>query len=105
LLRNRALPPETQDAVARFLLQFAGGDEPVIQLTAEEEADLAAADDEIARSEFATRRRDAGDLGEASKSVKPSYTKRAARSTKLLITSPLDRHRGQRTCATTYKPS
>ena len=48
------LPPEAQDAVARFLLQFAGDDEPVIQLTPEEEADLAAADEEIARGEFAT---------------------------------------------------
>ena len=43
-----------EDAVARFLLQFAATDEPVIQLTAEEEADLAAADEEIARGEFAT---------------------------------------------------
>jgi hypothetical protein len=50
----RTLPPETQDAVARFLLQFVHDDEPVIQLTPEEEADLAAADEEIARGEFAT---------------------------------------------------
>jgi len=50
----RTLPPEAQDAVGRFLLQFAGDDEPVIQLTPEEEADLAAADEEIARGEFAT---------------------------------------------------
>ena len=50
----RALPPEAQDAVARFMLQLARGDEPVIQLTAEEEADLAAADEEIARGELAT---------------------------------------------------
>ena len=50
----RALPPEAQDAVARFLLQFAGNDEPVIPLTAEEEVDWAAADEEIARGEFAT---------------------------------------------------
>ena len=50
----RALPPEAQDAVARFILQFTRGDEPVIQLTAEEEADLAAADEEIARGAFAT---------------------------------------------------
>ena len=35
-------------------MQFAGDDEPVIQLTPEEEADLAAADEEIARGEFAT---------------------------------------------------
>ena len=50
----RTLPPEAQDAVARFLLQFVRDDEPVIQLTPEEEADLAAADEEIARGEFAT---------------------------------------------------
>lgn len=50
----RALPPEAQDAIARIILQFAGDDEPVIQLTPEEEADLAAADEEIARGEFAT---------------------------------------------------
>jgi hypothetical protein len=50
----RTLPPETQDAVARFLLQFVRDDEPVIQLTPEEDADLAAADEEIARGEFAT---------------------------------------------------
>ena len=50
----RAMPPEAQDAVARFLLQFAGIDDAVIQLTAEEEADLAVADEEIARGEFAS---------------------------------------------------
>ena len=50
----RALPPEAQDAVARFILQVAGGDGSAIQLTAEEDADLAAADAEIARGEFAT---------------------------------------------------
>jgi hypothetical protein len=50
----RTLPPETQDAVARFLLQFVRDDEPAIRLTPEEEADLAAADEEIARGEFAT---------------------------------------------------
>ena len=50
----RALPPEAQDAVARFILQVAGDDGPAIQLTAEEDADLAAADAEIARGELAT---------------------------------------------------
>ena len=29
----RGLPPETQDALARILLQFASEDQPVIQLT------------------------------------------------------------------------
>jgi hypothetical protein len=50
----RALPPAMQDELARVLLQLAGEEQPVIQLTAEEEADLAAADEEIARGEFAT---------------------------------------------------
>lgn len=50
----RALPPEAQDALARFLLQVAADDQPAIQLTAEEDADLAEADAEIARGEFAT---------------------------------------------------
>ncbi len=52
--RVRALPPETQDDFARVLLRLAGDDEPVYQLTPEEEADLAAADAEIARGELAT---------------------------------------------------
>ena len=50
----RALSPEAQDAIASFLLQFVGDDQPTIQLTAEEEADLVAADEEIARGDFAT---------------------------------------------------
>jgi hypothetical protein len=49
-----ALPDEVQDEVARMFLQFAGIEQPPIQLTAEEEADLAEADQEIARGEFAT---------------------------------------------------
>ena len=50
----RALPPEVQDELARLLLQVAGEEQPVIQLTAEERADLTDADAEIARGEFAT---------------------------------------------------
>jgi hypothetical protein len=49
-----ALPDDVQDELARLLLQFAGIEQPPIQLTAEEEADLAEADQEIARGEFAT---------------------------------------------------
>jgi hypothetical protein len=48
------LPDDVQDELARMLLQFAGVDQPPIQLTAEEEADLAEADAEILRGEFAT---------------------------------------------------
>ena len=50
----RALPAGVQDELARLLLQVAGEEQPVIQLTAEERADLAEADAEIARGEFAT---------------------------------------------------
>jgi len=48
----RGLSPEQQDEIAQMMLLYA--DLPVIQLTAEEEADLAAADEEIARGDFAT---------------------------------------------------
>jgi hypothetical protein len=50
----RAIPAEVQDELARLLLQLAGEEQPVIQLTAEERADLADVDAEIARGEFAT---------------------------------------------------
>ena len=50
----RGLPPEVQDELARLLLQVAGEEQPVIRLTPEERADLAEADAEIARGEFAT---------------------------------------------------
>ena len=50
----RALPPEVQDELARFLLQVAGEEQPVIRLTPEERADLTEADAEIARGELAT---------------------------------------------------
>jgi hypothetical protein len=49
-----ALPDEVQDEVARMLLAFAGIEQPPIQLTPEEEADLAEADAEIERGELAT---------------------------------------------------
>ena len=50
----RALPAEVQDELARLLLQVAGEEQPVIRLTSEERADLAEADAEITRGEFAT---------------------------------------------------
>ena len=50
----RSLPAEVQDDLARTLLQLAGTDQPVIRLTAEERAELAEADAEIARGELAT---------------------------------------------------
>ena len=52
--RLRSLPPAMQDDLARVLLQLTGEEQPVYQLTPEEEADLDEADAEIARGEFAT---------------------------------------------------
>jgi hypothetical protein len=52
--RVRALPPETQDELARVLLRLAEDLEPIYQLTPEEEADLAEAEAEIARGDIAT---------------------------------------------------
>ena len=52
--RIRALPPDQQDEFARVLLRLAGEDEPVYQLTPEEEADFEQARAEIARGEYAT---------------------------------------------------
>ena len=49
----RGLPPETQDDLARVLLQLAG-EQPVIQLTAEEEASFEESLEQAERGEFAT---------------------------------------------------
>ncbi|MGY8664747.1 hypothetical protein Q3C01_20655 [Bradyrhizobium sp. UFLA05-109] len=48
------LPDSEQDELARALLELAGVDQPAIQLTEAEEADLAEAEAEIARGELAT---------------------------------------------------
>jgi hypothetical protein len=48
------LPDSEQDELARALLELAGVDQPPIQLTAAEEADLAQAEAEIARGELAS---------------------------------------------------
>jgi hypothetical protein len=50
----RTLSPDMQDELARMLLQFAGGDQPAIQMTAEEDSSF---DESLAqgeRGEFAT---------------------------------------------------
>ena len=52
--RLSALPDARQDELARIMLQLAGVDQAPIQLTPEEEADLAEAEAEIARGELAT---------------------------------------------------
>ena len=50
----RSLPPETQDHFARMLLQFAGEDQPVVQLSAEEAASFDESLAQADRGEFAT---------------------------------------------------
>jgi hypothetical protein len=50
----RGLPAETQDELARLLLQLAGEDQPIVQLTAEEEASLEESIQQTERGEFAT---------------------------------------------------
>jgi len=50
----RGLPAEVQDELARILLQLAGTDQPVVQLSAEEEASLAESLAQADRGEFAT---------------------------------------------------
>jgi hypothetical protein len=48
------LPDSEQDELARTLLELAGVNQPPIQLTAAEEADLVEAEAEIARGELAS---------------------------------------------------
>jgi hypothetical protein len=50
----RGLPPEMQDDLARMLLQLAGADQPVLQLSAEDEASLNESLAQADRGEFAT---------------------------------------------------
>jgi predicted transcriptional regulator len=50
----RGLPPETQDALARILLELAGGDPSMVQLSADDEESLKASLLEAERGEFAT---------------------------------------------------
>ena len=50
----RGLPPETQDALARILLQLAGDDLSIVRLSADEEESLKTSLSEAERGEFAT---------------------------------------------------
>lgn len=53
--RVRTLPPETQDDLARVLLRLSGQDtQEIYHFSAEEHADLDAAEEEAARGDFAT---------------------------------------------------
>jgi ABC-type phosphate/phosphonate transport system substrate-binding protein len=54
VLAAQNLPPEMQDDIARIMLNYAGNDEQMIELSPEEEADLIEAQAEMARGEFAT---------------------------------------------------
>jgi hypothetical protein len=50
----RGLPPEVQDDLARVLLELAGEDQPVVELTPAEEASLQGSLAQADRREFAT---------------------------------------------------
>jgi hypothetical protein len=50
----RGLPPETQDALARILLQLAGDDPSIVRLSADEEASFGTSFAQAERGEFAT---------------------------------------------------
>ena len=50
----RGLPPEMQDELARMLLQLAGENQPVLELSAEEEASFEKSLAQADRGEFAT---------------------------------------------------
>jgi hypothetical protein len=50
----RGLPPEVQDDLARVLLELAGEDQPVVELTPEEEASFDESLAQADRCEFAT---------------------------------------------------
>jgi hypothetical protein len=50
----RGLPPEIQDELAHMLLQLAGEDQPLLQLSAEEAASFDQSLAQAERGEFAT---------------------------------------------------
>jgi hypothetical protein len=50
----RGLPPEVQDDLARVLLELAGEDQPVVELTPAEEASFQGSLVQADRREFAT---------------------------------------------------
>ena len=50
----RGLPPEIQDELARMLLQLAGEDQPLFQLSPEEEASLGESLTQADSGQFAT---------------------------------------------------
>jgi hypothetical protein len=50
----RALPDDMQDEIARIVLMLAGTDQPVVQLTSDEEASFAVSLEQARQREFAS---------------------------------------------------
>ena len=73
----RGLPPETQDALARTLLQWAENDPSIVWLTPGEDEASRASSVEAELGEFATDNEIRAILGEPV-SAGPRYTRRAA---------------------------
>jgi hypothetical protein len=73
----RRLPPETQDALARILLQWAEDDPSIVWLSADEEETSRASSLEPEGGGFATGDEIRAILGEQG-SAKPRYVRRAA---------------------------
>lgn len=72
---SSTLALDVQDEAAHMLLLFADGEESPIQFTPEEEVSLYEAEDEIARSQFATKGGGRGNHGDISP-VTLLYTRR-----------------------------
>ena len=73
----RGLPPETQDALARILLQWAEDDPSIVWLSADEDETVRASSLEPESPEFATDDEIRAIFGEP-ESVRLRYTRRAA---------------------------
>ncbi len=56
-LKPRILPPEIQHDIARVVMMMAGKDEPILQMTAEEEASFAESRAQAGRGDFASDER------------------------------------------------
>jgi hypothetical protein len=72
----RGLPPVVQDELARVLLELAGEDRPIVEMTPEEEASFQESLAQDDRREFATDVEVRTCLGEA-RALKLRYTSRA----------------------------
>lgn len=95
------LPDAQQDELARVMLQLAGVDQPPIQLTPEEEADLAEADAEIAPASWPQPRRN---VGKACPVKVRLHAAPSRRSTRLSSALKLDHLRARPTFANASWP-